>query len=166
MSLQSQFYCNPPFHNEAPVPATSPATSSQALLPKPQDEMLTEFTRESVQRFAEGIPCGSSIKYECYNQCLPAWREGCDAGEHDHPPNPTITAGPQIAHRICAIPHQHTAERHFAPSTPQHLDPTPHPAAALSSLRHAISGSGVVHMSLTAALQQFDEVAATHPTAY
>ncbi|KAJ6522752.1 hypothetical protein B0H19DRAFT_1086010 [Mycena capillaripes] len=156
---------------QPPVPATSPATSSQALLPKPQDKMLTEFTRESVQRVAEGIPHGGGIKYECYNECLPAWHEGCDAGEHDHPPNPAITAGPQIAHRICAIPHQKTAgtprhrQHHFAPTTPRHLDPAPHPAAALSSPFHAISGSGVVHTLLSSVLQQFDEVAATCPTA-
>ncbi|KAJ7640650.1 hypothetical protein B0H17DRAFT_1216495 [Mycena rosella] len=87
--MRSAYYCSPPFHTDSDLPSQAPnvyylVTSPQAKAPGPG----VYPSWSSAQRVAENIPRGGGIRFSSYDACLPGWHACCDAGEHDHLPNP------------------------------------------------------------------------------
>ncbi|KAJ6517542.1 hypothetical protein C8R47DRAFT_1205759 [Mycena vitilis] len=140
---------------------------------------------ETAQRVSEGVGRGGAVKYNNYDESLPAWRDCCDAGEHDHPANPNSspsgpptlapstppTAPPAVAAspstpRRCAPVGPSTSNVRLTPESraPGHAAIyQPAPAAAP---RYAISGTGIVYTDLNNAVEQFERVAASRPATF
>ncbi|KAJ7688826.1 hypothetical protein B0H17DRAFT_1202693 [Mycena rosella] len=104
--MRSAYYCTAPFHADSDLPSQAPnvyylVTSPLAKAPGPG----VYPSWSSAQRVAEKVPRGGGVRFSSYDACLPGWYACCDAGEHDHPPNPesqsrqSQPSSPSPAHR-------------------------------------------------------------------
>ncbi|KAJ7757887.1 hypothetical protein B0H16DRAFT_1457456 [Mycena metata] len=146
---------------------------------------------QSAQRVAEDVPRGGAKCYKCYTHTLPAWHACCDAGEHDHPPNPSqpssvLVSPPNLPPLVPQAPGLSILSRlvtltpvrmdHSPPATPTASHHQAQPSAPMASTAappayvtapsdcYAVRGGGVVHSNLTSALAQFEAVVAVRST--
>ncbi|KAJ6543312.1 hypothetical protein B0H10DRAFT_1970455 [Mycena sp. CBHHK59/15] len=177
--------CLPPFHEEQGI--TKENTTACYLVTSPHAKPPGRGVYPSwpsVQRVAENVGHGGGTKYSTYEQCLPAWWAGCDAGDDDHPPAPRTPPPSRIYALYSAPSHMPmTAARTpmTAPRTqtttprpppPAPRTPTTAPCQPATYLRttprtptvslaiYAVRGSGTLHSSLDAAITDFKAAAA------
>ncbi|KAJ6494100.1 hypothetical protein C8R47DRAFT_1213769 [Mycena vitilis] len=177
--MSSPYYCSPPLHG-----LSRNLTSKVYLVTSPQAKAPGRGLYpnwETAQRVSEGVGRGGAVKYNNYDESLPAWRDCCDAGEHDHPANPDSSpsgpptlapsTAPAAPPAVAASPSTPRRRAPVGPSTsnvrltPKSRAPA-HAAIHQPAPRYAISGTGIVYTDLNDALEQFERVAASRPATF
>ncbi|KAJ6480500.1 hypothetical protein C8R47DRAFT_1218701 [Mycena vitilis] len=181
--MSSPYYCSPPLHG-----LSRNLTSKVYLVTSPQAKAPGRGLYpnwETAQRVSEGVGRGGAVKYNNYDESLPAWRDCCDAGEHDHPANPDSSpsgpptlapsTAPAAPPAVAASPSTPRRRAPVGPSTsnvrltPKSRAPAHaaiHQPAPAAAPRYAISGTGIVYTDLNDALEQFERVAASRPATF
>ncbi|KAJ7670819.1 hypothetical protein DFH06DRAFT_1125105 [Mycena polygramma] len=182
--MSSPYYCSPPIHGASRNLSTKVYLVTSPNAKAPGRGVYPSW--EPAQRVSEGVTRGGAVKYDNYNESLPAWHDCCDAGEHNHPANPQgsipappvtpVAPAPPVTPVAPSTPRRRapagpstSSARPVASATPKSRAPAPAAIpqpAAVAALRYAISGTGIVYTDLTDALDHFERVAASRPATF